>query len=137
MKIDQIIDEGFLDDIRSAYRSGKRDYIVRQAEKMGVSPEELTRKATQQAPEQPAPAQPAEPAPKQRVRVPAGSAPVTPPQPVKPAEPTQTTPAQAAPASRPTFDTLLPSIEKMSKQEQSKLLVHLLQTSKSKISAAK
>jgi 5'-nucleotidase len=178
MKINTIVsnssvEEGFADDMKSAFRAGQKagslkggfqagqkDYIARRAAELGISPQQAAE------PQQAKPAQSAQTsapgtgsqpdyhtptAPKQRVRVPAGSSPVTPaatqatasvPKAGAAAKPAASAPATpAAPAKttapKPTFDALLPTVEKLSKAEQSKLLVHLLQSSKSKISAAK
>jgi hypothetical protein len=56
MKINQIIlediqvDEGFWDDMKSAYSAGKKDYIVRKAAELGVTPQDLSQQAQAQPP---------------------------------------------------------------------------------------
>jgi hypothetical protein len=56
MKINQIIlediqvDEGFWDDMKSAYNAGKKDYIVRKAAELGITPQDLSQQAQAQPP---------------------------------------------------------------------------------------
>lgn len=63
MKINHIVaeeripvEEGFWDDIKSAYRAGQRDYIARKAAELGITPQAAVQQAQAQPPGSNAPA---------------------------------------------------------------------------------
>lgn len=50
MKVNDIINEGFWDDIKAGYRAGREDYIRRKAAELGMTPAQVVQQANQQPP---------------------------------------------------------------------------------------
>ena len=98
MKIDQILNEGFLDNVKASFKKGQKDYIAKRAGELGITGSPVP------APPTPAPS------------TPSTSVPVS--------TPTSSAPAPKAPAKK-TLNAFIKEIDGLSKQQQIKIYNYL------------
>jgi hypothetical protein len=121
---DDTLSEGFWDDFKAGYRTGKEDYIRKQAAKMGMTVPQAVQQAQAEPPGSNAPPNPTTPVkidvkPKMSVRASTGATQRLAQQPTP-------SPSVSPTVSTPDYNNVLKTLDSLSKKEQQKILTQLL-----------